>query len=240
MKNGSLLYDLNMKKLVEFWKSISADSPYVHPDDFQAIEQRLKKYVSYEKYIKAYGNSQVTDTDLHAGLLPVPYVGDIHNAKIYILMLNPGFSHDDYIAEKNQDFKKALRKNILQKNSYPFFYLDPRFLWTGGGRYWERRFREYAKKLVSQSKKPISYGEALKIISEKVVCLELSPYHSRKNGLGKNILENMKSTKKIVEFAQNYVLEKARAGQAGIIVARGNPYWQLQKGKNVVVYRGQA
>lgn len=137
---------MKQSDVVRFWKKYVVRSkpprpPYVHPQDSQTLEDckvRHNRYHSYEEYISHYAASKVTDGELHMGLLPVPYVGDIQSATLYILMLNPGFSHEDYVCESNRfpSYRDALLKNLSQQHmTYPFFKLRPEFLWTGAGRY---------------------------------------------------------------------------------------------------------
>ena len=84
------------------------------------------------------------ETIFHTGLLPLPYVGDLENAKAVVCMLNPGFGPSDYFAEEQSDFRSATMSNLLQsfsKELIPFFLLDRRFAWSGGYTWWRRKFQ---------------------------------------------------------------------------------------------------
>jgi len=65
-------------------------------------------YKSYPAYIRssAFG---VTDGQLHLGLLPMPFVGNLERASIFILMLNPGVGPHDYFGEHGlTEYRDAL------------------------------------------------------------------------------------------------------------------------------------
>lgn len=228
-----------IKLLIKFWNT-TFDKPYfIHKND--KINNSLK-FKSYKKYIKSYvsDKSKIHPNDLHVGLYPVPYIGNIEKATLFILMKNPGFSHEDYIAEeKFSTFREALKENLsqLSQMSYPFLFLNPEFLWTGGGRYWEDKFGVYAEEM--SYKKGITYGEALKLIANKVACLELVPYHSEK-GVSKATISNLESKKNIITFFNSFVLQKAKNKEVGLIVARGREYWEngrkIEEQDNIFVY----
>lgn len=85
----------------------------------------------------------------------------------------------------------------------------------------------------------ISYGSALQKISEKVACLELFPYHSKRCELNDNTIDTLKSAEMIKKFVNSYVLKQANRKKAGVIVVRGRKRWGINKNsKNVVVYKG--
>ncbi len=226
-----------MNNLLKFWNTTSDRPPFVHKKDISIVN--IKPFINYEVYINAYTNSETRADDLHSGLFPVPHIGDIRNANLFILMLNPGFSHEDYIAENHfPSFRRALKDNLKQnKMPYPFLFLNPDFLWTGGGHYWEKRFGVYAKALSDQQH--ITYGEALRVISNRIACLELVPYHS-KDGVNNDTIIHLESVKVMLDFFHSDILPKAKKGEVGLIVARGRRHWmrgqEIVEQDNIVVY----
>ncbi|OGJ60951.1 hypothetical protein A3A67_00840 [Candidatus Peribacteria bacterium RIFCSPLOWO2_01_FULL_51_18] len=222
--------------LAQFWKKLNRKM-HVHPEDSPFLHFPKKPYTSYQHYISDYLQNKVNDSTLHSGLLPVPYIGNIESATVYILMLNPGFSHDDYIAESKYfpNFRKALKANLKAKS--PFLFLHPDFLWTGGGRYWEKRFAIIAKELLR--KKKIAYKEALKLISEKVACIELFPYHSKKFSVSANTLNQLPSSQKAKAFVQKYVIQRAKRREA-LLIVRGNKFWEIEESApNIVIIKSR-
>jgi hypothetical protein len=65
---------------------------------------------------------------IHTGLLPMPFVGSLSRAKVFLLMLNPGLSPTDYFGEFEQPaYRGALRNNLFQseRNGVPVCVPEP-------------------------------------------------------------------------------------------------------------------
>lgn len=129
-------------ELIDAWRARSlAAPPYLLPSDKALLPSKRSThpYRSFDEFIgsPAFG---APDTRLHLGLLPIPYVGDLLHAGIYILLLNPSFAPCDYYAEEHSpEYHAALIRNLRQEHgdaAYPFFSLDPRFSWHPGFTYW--------------------------------------------------------------------------------------------------------
>jgi hypothetical protein len=135
----------------------------------------------------------------HQDLLPGPYCGDIKNAKVYLVGLNPGFSPDDYTLEmENTSYFKLLEDNIKQKiNKYAFVPLNPDYKDGPASRWWRqpKMFGNIITKL--QSKTPSENIDEL--LGKKICALELFPYHSlRMSTSGK--LFKIESVKRMTSF----------------------------------------
>jgi hypothetical protein len=87
--------------LLTAWKNwLPTEVPYVLRQD----EDILKHWTGNisQTWTEAYQAPDFGapgDTRLHLGLLPHPYCGDLVNASIYVLMLNPGLGFQDYYGE---------------------------------------------------------------------------------------------------------------------------------------------
>jgi hypothetical protein len=77
----------NVDELVEFWRRIPLEAPYMHPLD----AARLRELGIDLEYYGIFG-----------GLLPQPWVGPIATASAYVLQLNPGFSDDEVEIEQTR------------------------------------------------------------------------------------------------------------------------------------------
>jgi len=227
-------------KLVDAWNEgfNEAKKPYVHSLDQIIIEDEYYKHNSYDSFIedKEFGN---IDHKFHLHLLPGPYSGNIEKAIVYILMLNPGFAPIDYYAQQHcKEFRSRVLGDINQNldEKYPFMNLDPQFAWTGGGQYWINKLN-YVIQTVS-AKSNLSYTESLSIVSKRVCTLEIVPYHSKNFRLPRKVFDEMGTSKLMFDFVHDFVLKKAKSDMACIIVTRGNNYWKLKDGSNVVVYDG--
>ena len=130
-----------------------------NPDE-PVIADRITLYRSFDEFIASPTFGQRRDTSLHVGLLPIPFIGALGEASVFILMLNPGLAPGDYFAERIPEFRTAHLRNLRQENSheeFPFFFLAPRFAWHPGFTYWQGKMHDIALALVK--KEQISYQE---------------------------------------------------------------------------------
>jgi hypothetical protein len=232
-------------ELVEFWKQYRLDGPpFVHPDDIdllrangRVVEKDAPDYVSYIAGTR-FANQE--DEGLHLSLLPVPYIGNLQNSKIVILLLNPGFEHSDYWAESHMpEFRMRLEQNLYQSFGgieYPFFYLDPQFCWHSGFRWWERKLREVTRR-IALGKFNGNYREALHDLSQRLACIELFPYHSA-SFKDRYLIGKLPSTKMASSFVQNSILGDTDANRRIWIVTRKAREWGVKESDTVIVYTG--
>jgi len=89
-------------RIVEFWsKCPLGRPPFVHPDDRDALETSgpgvLKlPALDFKRFIRSERFGDFEDRRFHLSLLPMPYVGDLERADIFLLTLNPGCKVSDY------------------------------------------------------------------------------------------------------------------------------------------------
>lgn len=235
-----------MSMLIKGWRSCSRSRMgQIYPDDKDVLKEKDENrccFRSLQKYtVDEFGQiAQGNGTRLHLGLTPVPYMGNIATASIYILMLNPGLKHSDYFAEQSSAaFRLALANNLHQKNlsqEFPFMLLDPQFSWHSGFEYWERKLSGITDTILRNggAKSP---REAMSKLAKKLACLELMPYHSRTFG-DYSLLKKLKSAQAMQAFAKDLVMHKAENDMATVIVTRGARHWNLpiSPTKNVIVY----
>ena len=227
-------------KLVSGWKNCDLESkPYLFPDDVPHMTSgNFKIFQSFNEYVSSEEFGLSPETKLHTGLLPIPYVGNLEKASIFVLMLNPGLSAGDYFAEQQPEFRNAQIKNLRQENGsakYPFVFLNPQFAWHPGFTYWHKKFGAVIEKLAIQSE--ITYQEAMSILAKNLACLELLPYHSKSFSSG-SLLKVLPSVKVMLSFVHEILFPIAKDGKVVIIAPRGVKNWQLPKHKNIVTYEG--
>lgn len=229
-------------ELMRRWRSCPLESaPYTLPGDevLRASSKWAHPYLSLDKFNQspAFGSS---DTQLHLGLLPVPFVGDLQRATVYILLLNPGFAPIDYYAEEHsKDYRDALIRNVRQDHdgsAYPFVFLDPRFSWHEGFAYWHGRLRGIVKMLAHT--RGLSYQAALSHLARATCAIELLPYHSASFGIPSKVLATLASVRLVQRFVEEVLVPKARAGRAVLVVTRGASLWRVREDDNIVVYSG--
>jgi hypothetical protein len=230
-------------EIISFWKEFDTKSkPYWHPADKDIIESKKLEYYNINNYEELINHPEFGNIDgkFHLNLLPVPYTGNIINAKAYILLLNPGFSILDYNVENDNNIKQNIINNIKQdfsKTKYPFMWLNPEYIWTGGGQWIENKLRDIIYK-VKESKK-LSYVEALEYISNSIAIIELVPYHSKFFNLSSKTLNSLESVIRIKKFINDYVFKKVENEETCIIVTRKCKEWNLPSHKkDIIVYEG--
>ena len=229
-------------EIISFWKELDTkNKPYWHPADKDIIESKKLEYYNINNYEELINHQDFGNINgkFHLNLLPVPYTGDIINAKAYILLLNPGFSILDYIVENNNDIKQNIICNIKQdfsKTKYPMIWLDPEYLWTEGGLWIENKLRDIICKVKDNEK--LSYLKALEYVSKRIAIIELVPYHSKFFNISSNTLKSLESVKRIKKFINDYVFKKVENKEACIIVTRKYKEWDLPKHENIIFYEG--
>jgi len=106
------------EKLIEFWKRCDLAGPdLAHPDDLVLLKREGTELIQNipEDLNSFLQGPQFADPRLHLKLVPQPYAGDLGNARIVVLLLNPGLGYTDYWGEMNKTgFRERLEKNLLQ------------------------------------------------------------------------------------------------------------------------------
>lgn len=223
--------------LITKWRACDfAQTPYLYPEDEGLSEAGVATvHASFKAYVQSNDFESTSEHTLHTGLLPVPYRGDLQNSSVFILMLNPGLTPVDYFAEyKIKAFREALLSNIRQDNGsadYPFTSLDPTFAWQSS--YWRKKLRGIAHAL-QESEKVDSYQSALQLMSRKISCLQLVPYHSKKFR-SKRVIQDLRSRSDVISYVQEVLKPKAQNGKALVVVARGAKFWGLATDENIII-----
>jgi hypothetical protein len=237
--------------LVEFWRKCKLKKPpFFHPADRAALWQKNGRFIetdvlNFDSFIAGprFGGSD--DNLLHLSLRPVPYLGNLARAKIFILLLNPGLEYADYWAEDERqprEFRERLESNLRQSFDgvkFPFFKLDPQFCWCSGFKWWEGKLRETIRRIAKE--RNTKYFEAMRDLSGKLACLELVPYHSS-SFRSHALLKDLESVKMATKFVETILIPKAEAGKCTLIVTRRVKDWgfsrSVKKSENIVIYRG--
>lgn len=236
----------NIPHLINAWRKLDTDTkPFILDADRPALDEIINAKNGYHQISSS---SQFCKSDLcqapsdktkfHFNLLPMPYLGNIRKAKVYILTLNPGFGFNNYYLQSLPEYRENKIRQLRQTNlnkEYP--WIDPDFCWTGGFQYWFKRIRPVIERL--QKKEGINFREALKIVSKNVATLELVPYHSSSYKLSRKVFNQMESPKLMLEFVKSFVMPKAKNGEALVICARKVKEWGLEEQMdNVITFKG--
>jgi hypothetical protein len=234
--------------LIEFWQQYALkEAPFAHPADLPILRVSSRwieaDAPNFEAYIAGPRFANPDDDRLHLSLMPVPYIGDLRNAEIVILLLNPGFEYSDYWAETNApDFRKRLVENLRQSFEdveFPFIFLDPQFCWHSGFMWWEKKLREVIRKIAAHRFNG-DYREVLRSLSSNLACIELVPYHSSSFGEHR-LIERLPSVRAARQFVSDGLMAGATAGKRTVIVTRQVKTWGLKPesgNNNLVIYEG--
>lgn len=221
-----------MDDLVKYWNKLEITSKeLIHPCDVELLKNNKKINCDFEGFISEVDNLFDESSQLHTGLIPVPYVGNLKNASIYLLMINPGFGPNDYYSEYHCDsFRNELKDNLIQKDmdnkQYPLFYLNPQYCHTGGGQYWLKKFGSIIRKLNKEL--VLGYENTLKLVAKNVCVLELFPYHSKNFNISNRIIRDLESTKVIKEYLDKLLKENNKI----VLCLRQPKNWGVLEGTN--------
>ncbi len=233
-----------MTDLLKSWDEWHGKSaPFILDEDKAILSsaRSTNASVTHTSWPEVYGDVNFGapgDNRLHLGLVPHPFCGDLKNAEVYILMLNPGYGPWDYFGEfEVPDYRKATLSNLKQQftsDTLPFFMLDPKFAWHGAFRWWHGKFAKVIEQLAEI--KGISYSQARYDLGHKISSIELMPYHSTSFHDSDHWVRDLPSVNLAKEFVKEYVIPKVRSGKAIAIVTRRADIWDLPEHSGVIRY----
>ena len=153
---------------------------------------------------------------LRLNVYPQHFVGDIDNAKIIILSLNPGYDTKYYNAYKNSinnngiNYEQIIKENLEMKR--PFFHAFELANESDLG-YWGNKMKCWVEDYDKKDNEEII--ESLKKITENIALAEYFPYHSISyNGmydkLGKGTSQNSNRKRKDYLPTQKFIFEKIK------------------------------
>tara|TARA_B100001057_G_scaffold159610_1_gene160286 strand:+ start:173 stop:964 length:792 start_codon:yes stop_codon:yes gene_type:complete len=236
-----------INELKEFWSKYTHYQ--LHPDDEKYLGLNKDKYcleISIEEIRKKYGHDLKADQTrenftndknnkhkILTNLLVVPFFGDVENAKIYILMGNPGFHTGDYVDEiENKDYLELVNKN-LKLELKTFKSLHENAINTGGYRYWSQngRIPKITKLLTELNKK--DYSQNYEFVKNSICVIESIAYHSCNKP--DNELYNLPSSRFTKRLVNEHVQTKVNNGEAMCFVWRSVSFWNMQDNKNLLI-----
>ena len=171
----------------------------------------IKNLLNSKKYPPVDKVNDDANKELRLNVYPQHFVGDIDNARIIILSLNPGYSTEYYDAYKNKtEYEQTIKENLEMEN--PFFHAFELANDSDLG-YWGNKMKCWVEGYDKKDNEEII--ESLKKITEKIALAEFFPYHSISyNGmydkLGKGTSPN--SNRKIKDYlpTQKFLFEKIK------------------------------
>ncbi len=136
------------------WRHLQPKAPYILLEDMQDIASFNEKAAIEHRIVM--------------DILPEPFLGNISDAKVILLNLNPGFSEKDLFWHTQSSFISENRKNLQHESNPPFYLLNTTFRDSGGFLWWHAHLKQFIS----------LFG--LNVISRTFMCIEFFPYHSKR------------------------------------------------------------
>jgi hypothetical protein len=226
-------------KLEDAWRAFQPKGPpFLLSGDEFLLRQNVDavQFSTLAEYTASTAFANPLDTSLHLGLIPIPFIGPLRSARVFILMLNPGLCPEDYFAEIEwKPYREALMANLQAASD--FFCLNPAFAWHSGFRYWHGKLRQIVAGLASAWNVP--YLTALSRVAQQMAVLQLMPYHSLRFGLSDGILRSLESVRLMRSYVHEVLVPQAQRGEALIVVTRKSRHWGLPNDEHILVYDRQ-
>jgi hypothetical protein len=227
--------------LLDAWRRFEPDKPpYILPgDDALLAAPTLWQIDQWSDYVADHERGNPSDAHkLCLGLLPMPFIGNLRTASIFLLMLNPGARAHDFFGESEvPPYREMLLATLAQRRGVPGL-LDPKFAWHGRYGYWQGKLSKMFERLAISGR---TYGEARHDVQGRIAALELVPYHSTTYGLPDRVLEQLKSVQLMRSYVMDRLVPRAKEGSALIIVGRAARKWgSFPKSRNIIAYTGVA
>ncbi len=229
-------------KLISIWRNLPSIPPYILDRDKEEIDiyTEAVAYSSYSEFSSHLEIIRKSPSKFHLGLLPLPYLGDLRNGKVFLLLANPGLGTSDYKAEyEDADYRQAVFDNLNQVNDreFPVFSLNPKHSWHGGFLYWEPRFFPIITQIMKETN--WKYLDTLHFLSKQIVILELIPYHSRDSSYQPNLF----SSKVIRDYVHETLIPRANDKEILFVAMRKVREWGFDRDNskfhsdNIITYK---
>lgn len=183
-------------------------------ESFDSLEFVLS---SEKKVIDEFNLNSSDKFKIHTEIMPAPFMGNVHTARIVILMLNPGYDEDEFENNYYSEYKEYWQNEILHIKSIenlPLFCLDERYIKYSP--YW------------SEKLKPIISIVGKEKVANNICKIQYFPYHSKKfKKIPKKIIESGGFEKFLPSQEYNIELvKKAMERNAIIIIPRSKNLWE--------------
>jgi len=203
---------------------------YIFKKDKEFFDKYLKegqwsKETNKEKEKDNLDKGIHSDKCFQFGLRPQQIVGNMKEAKIFLLNLNPSFDVEKYLDFDDEEKLKDILEEVLASNGspnieYPFYFLNPELKDTGGETWWNNghHFKSYIEECYD-----------IKKLAKLFCCIELIPYHARKLPISINKMLECPSVKNVKDFVREVLIPKAKKEDIVIICLRSKKYWDIEK-----------
>lgn len=148
---------------------------------------------------------------IHTEIMPAPFMGNVLNSPVLLLLLNPGFDEEEERMNYYNLYRHYWENEIQHKYSVPelpLFCLEDKYI--NFSNYWQKKLNH----LISATSK--------EAVAKNISIAQFFPYHSKKyKSIPKKILSGYLESQKY----NFYLVQKAIDRKATIIVLRGKKLW---------------
>jgi hypothetical protein len=181
-----------INSLIAFWSALpiaDAQGRYIHRRDETIITPWTAEVPARAAVAQVEEDLAVRNGALHLTLSPVPYVGNLRSADVFLAMINPTVGWQDYVDHAQPAFHELLKANLHQDLDH-CFALDPAVAvsWSS---YYRRMFNQFVRDYARTSDRFTILRDrrcnTLSDLEQKVwaelqrrmAILELIPYYSQ-------------------------------------------------------------
>lgn len=214
---------------LETWRKWADDNAEGHPpyvldadkecEVFRKLEARGRIDLYGDKQ-EAYHDPNLKPNRLNLRLLPYPFIGDLENAKIFVLMANPNAKPGDAYDGDGWDKKKHIA-NLEQDFSgieLPFESLSRQPKPDG---YWYSRLKRTIERMMK--KKNLLHEDAIELVAKNLAVIQRAPYWSTNFVDG---VEKLPSAQLTLDYVNDSVVPRVLHGNAILIVMRRLNDWK--------------
>lgn len=232
-----------IEDLIDFWRRFDANGrkPCVHEDDLDAMRNPRTMQTDIDMSSDSRFFELTTPEQkncFHLSLSPVPYMGNLRSADIFLLMINPSAGYTDYCTNADPAFRQALAhtlKQDIKEGENACLALNPQHCGSSWFCYYEQLLgpilSEYATDTGAGAH--LNYRQALGELSRRVAILELVPYYSASaDQITNRFLRDLTSAQKAKKAAQD-LRKKAQECDA-TVMARGASMWDLGDAEKII------
>jgi len=229
-----LSFEHALQKCVDFWSKIApaSENPsasLLHPDDVKFLTPRLKRHFSDTSTAISYLRDRVKKSKLHFMVPPEPYSGDLRQAKVIVVQINPKLSELAFTRRLAPSYMAAWRRTLGQdfnvNESFPFEPLNPTAtnIAYGGFTWWHGKFRRFVNDVCSSEaelhRRP-DYLDTLSRVSRTLAAVDLVPYFSGSKPSLK-ALSNLPSVQQSVQLVKALIADGRK-----VLVATAHAEWK--------------
>ena len=204
------------------WGSITEENGKYFASSDKIFLDKIQKNTKYKKLDDNF--------KLDLSVIPLHFVGDIRNAKVLVLNLNPGID-EKYLSfyNENKEYQEKIINNLTFKDP-KFFEFD--YYTENNEGYWSRLsplFSDKYSEKISKNKISEDTQDLDIFFTKNIALVEFFPYHSKKffgiKDIYKSTVKEMKEYLPSQQFVFNIIRERIENKNVIILFSRAATEW---------------